>query len=70
MKTPPSQGLRAALLLTLLAGAGCRLRPEGQPLPLHAAAPPFEVASTAGTLDARAALATGPLVLVFYRGDW
>jgi hypothetical protein len=59
-----------ALLLFALAAPACRLTPAATPLSLRTVAPPFSLPSTAGVLDSRAALAQGPLVLVFYRGHW
>jgi hypothetical protein len=58
------------LLAALLFGVACRLAPAGRPLPTAATAPAFHLESTVGPLDVRAALAAGPLVLLFYRGHW
>lgn len=50
--------------------AGCQLHAASPTLPTAATPPTFTVASTEGTLDSAAALAKGPLVLIFYRGHF
>jgi len=67
--------LAAASLWSLLAGTvvgsvGCRLTATGPALPVAARPAGFVLASTQGPLDSAAAVAQGPLVLIFYRGHW
>lgn len=56
--------------LAVVSAGGCQLRAVTPALPENATPPPFTLASTGGTLDSAAALAKGPLVLIFYRGHW
>ncbi len=52
-------------------GAVRTVTPSGTPIGLGATMTHFTVPSALGaTLDSRVALASGPLVLIFYRGDW
>lgn len=60
-------GLGTAGLVGL---AGCRLHATGPALAEAARPASFTLPSTSGTLDSAAALAQGPLVLIFYRGHW
>lgn len=62
--------LAGAALLLLMVLASCRLTPTGSPLSAQAMAPPMVLASTLGQLNSQSALASGPLVLVFYRGHF
>lgn len=66
-----SVGLAGLLGLALLGGPlGCRLSPKAVPATEQALITPFVAESTLGRLDSAAALAQGPLVLIFYRGHW
>lgn len=73
MLTRMSAPSRRAFLISL-SGAplllGCALRGVKAPLAASGIAPALALPSTDGPMDSRAALAQGPLVLVFYRGDW
>ena len=62
--------LRSAALAGGLWLAGCRLHATGPALAEAARPASFTLPSTSGTLDSAAALAQGPLVLIFYRGHW
>lgn len=50
--------------------AGCMLHATGPTLETAATPASFTLPSTGGTLDSAAAVARGPLVLIFYRGHW
>ena len=54
---------------TVLGGAGC-LHGTAPALAVEATPAEFSLPSTGGMLDSRAAVAQGPLVLIFYRGHW
>ena len=63
--------LRPGLVMAGLGGlAGCQLHAASPALPAAATPAAFTTGSTGGTLDSAAALAKGPLVLIFYRGHW
>ncbi len=66
------QGISAAGLgfLLMATQGACRLHTTGSQPALRAAAPALLLESSLGPLDSRAALAHGPLVLIFYRGHW
>lgn len=64
----PSLGGAALALLAIV--AACHLTPKAPPLLAAATAPQFAVESTLGPQSSQAALARGPLLLVFYRGHW
>lgn len=60
----------AAAGLLLATQGGCRLQTTGSQPAVQTAAPAALLDSSLGVLDSRAALARGPLVLIFYRGHW
>ena len=59
----------AGWLSVVFGAAGC-LHGTAPALRVEATPAEFSLPSTRGMLDSRAAVAQGPLVLIFYRGHW